>query len=140
MLSNISILSVPDEGYSRNVSWALNLISTFFFDCPFSCYQTFTWSCVTTHIIIVDIYFDLIIFIFGHQDFIKWPIYSNIQRDIIRYINPGVDLNAYPQAIQSYKNRYSNCPMTLIWLTFISLFIHLLMQQQYRFSWYGNRQ
>ena len=25
------ILSVPDEGYSRNVSWALNLISTFYY-------------------------------------------------------------------------------------------------------------
>ena len=29
--SNLSILSVPDEGYSRNASWALNLISTFLF-------------------------------------------------------------------------------------------------------------
>jgi hypothetical protein len=28
-LSNLSILRVPDEGYSRNESWALNLISTF---------------------------------------------------------------------------------------------------------------
>ena len=28
-LSNLSILSVPDEGYSRNASCALNLISTF---------------------------------------------------------------------------------------------------------------
>jgi len=28
-LSNLSILSVPDEGYSRNVSCALNLMSTF---------------------------------------------------------------------------------------------------------------
>jgi hypothetical protein len=28
-LSNLSILSVPDEGYSRNASGALNLISTF---------------------------------------------------------------------------------------------------------------
>jgi hypothetical protein len=28
-LSNLSILSVPDEGYSRNESWALHLISTF---------------------------------------------------------------------------------------------------------------
>jgi hypothetical protein len=27
-LSNISILSIPDDGYSRNVSCALNLIST----------------------------------------------------------------------------------------------------------------
>jgi hypothetical protein len=26
------ILSVPDEGYSRNVSFALNLISTFLFE------------------------------------------------------------------------------------------------------------
>jgi hypothetical protein len=31
-LSNISMLSVPDEGYSRNASCALNLISTFLFD------------------------------------------------------------------------------------------------------------
>ena len=30
-LSNNSILSVPDEGYSRNVSWAVNLISTLLF-------------------------------------------------------------------------------------------------------------
>jgi hypothetical protein len=30
-LSNIFALSVPDEGYSRNASWALNLISTFLF-------------------------------------------------------------------------------------------------------------
>jgi hypothetical protein len=29
--SNISILSVPDEGYSRKASYALNLISTFLF-------------------------------------------------------------------------------------------------------------
>ena len=29
---NLSILSVPDEGYSRNVSDILNLISTFFFN------------------------------------------------------------------------------------------------------------
>jgi len=29
LLSNILALSVPDEGYSRNVSCALNLISTF---------------------------------------------------------------------------------------------------------------
>ena len=28
-LSNQSILSIPDEGYSRNTSCALNLISTF---------------------------------------------------------------------------------------------------------------
>jgi hypothetical protein len=28
-LSNLSILSVPDEGYSRNACCALNLISTF---------------------------------------------------------------------------------------------------------------
>jgi len=28
-VSNLSILSVPDEGYSRNASCALNLISTF---------------------------------------------------------------------------------------------------------------
>ena len=28
-LSNLSILSVPDEGYSRNASCSLNLISTF---------------------------------------------------------------------------------------------------------------
>ena len=27
--SNLSILSVPDEGYPRNASWALYLISTF---------------------------------------------------------------------------------------------------------------
>ena len=32
-LSNISILSVTDEGYSRNVSYALILISTFLFHC-----------------------------------------------------------------------------------------------------------
>jgi hypothetical protein len=31
-LSNISILSVPDEGYSRNALWALNLLSTFYFN------------------------------------------------------------------------------------------------------------
>ena len=31
VFSNISILSVSDEGYYRNVSCALNLISTFFF-------------------------------------------------------------------------------------------------------------
>ena len=30
-LSNLLILSVPDEGYSRNASCALNLISTFLF-------------------------------------------------------------------------------------------------------------
>ena len=30
-LSNLSILSVPDEGYSRNASCALNQISTFLF-------------------------------------------------------------------------------------------------------------
>jgi len=30
-LSNILVLSVPDESYSRNASCALNLISTFFF-------------------------------------------------------------------------------------------------------------
>jgi hypothetical protein len=30
-LSNLSILSVPDEGYSRNVLCALNLISTIFY-------------------------------------------------------------------------------------------------------------
>jgi hypothetical protein len=29
--SNLSILSVPDEGYSRKASRALNLISTFLF-------------------------------------------------------------------------------------------------------------
>jgi hypothetical protein len=29
MLSIVSILSVPDEGYSRNASWALHLIFTF---------------------------------------------------------------------------------------------------------------
>ena len=29
-LSNLSILSVPDEGYSRNTSCVLNLISTVF--------------------------------------------------------------------------------------------------------------
>jgi hypothetical protein len=28
-LSNVSVLTVPDEGYSRNVSCTLNLISTF---------------------------------------------------------------------------------------------------------------
>jgi hypothetical protein len=28
-LSNLLIMSVPDEGYSRNVSCTLNLISTF---------------------------------------------------------------------------------------------------------------
>jgi len=28
-INYLSILSVPDEGYSRNVSCALNLISTF---------------------------------------------------------------------------------------------------------------
>ena len=35
--SNLLILSVPDEGYSRNASCALNLISTFLFvyKCPF---------------------------------------------------------------------------------------------------------
>jgi hypothetical protein len=30
-LSNLSMLSVHDEGYSRNASCALNLISTFLF-------------------------------------------------------------------------------------------------------------
>jgi predicted neutral ceramidase superfamily lipid hydrolase len=30
-LSNLSILSVPDEGYSRNALCALNLISTFYY-------------------------------------------------------------------------------------------------------------
>jgi hypothetical protein len=30
-LSNLSILSVPDEGYSRNTSFIINLISTFLF-------------------------------------------------------------------------------------------------------------
>jgi hypothetical protein len=30
-LSYLSILSVPDEGYSRNVLCALNLISTFYY-------------------------------------------------------------------------------------------------------------
>jgi len=29
LVSNLSILRVPDEGYSRHVSCALNLISTF---------------------------------------------------------------------------------------------------------------
>jgi len=29
LLSNLLTLSIPDEGYSRNVSCALNLISTF---------------------------------------------------------------------------------------------------------------
>ena len=32
LLSNLSILRVPDEGYSRNASFALNLISTFLLD------------------------------------------------------------------------------------------------------------
>jgi hypothetical protein len=35
-LSNVSILSVPDEGYSRNVPCALNLISTFYFNIYFA--------------------------------------------------------------------------------------------------------
>jgi hypothetical protein len=30
LLSNLSVLSVPDEGYSRNAPCALNWISTFF--------------------------------------------------------------------------------------------------------------
>ena len=30
-LSNLSILSIHDEGYSRNVSYALILISTFYY-------------------------------------------------------------------------------------------------------------
>jgi hypothetical protein len=38
-----SILSVPDEGYSRNASCPLNLISTFFFINP----ATFYWSACT---------------------------------------------------------------------------------------------
>jgi len=32
ILSDISTLGVPDEGYSRNASFALNLISTFLLD------------------------------------------------------------------------------------------------------------
>ena len=32
-LSNLSILSVPDEGYFKSASCALNLISTFLFKC-----------------------------------------------------------------------------------------------------------
>jgi len=35
-LSNLSNLSVPDEGYSRNKSCALNLISAFLFLVTFS--------------------------------------------------------------------------------------------------------
>ena len=35
LLSNLSILRVPDEGYSRNASFALNLISTFLLDKTF---------------------------------------------------------------------------------------------------------
>ena len=30
-LSNILALNIPDEGYSRNASYALNLISTFYY-------------------------------------------------------------------------------------------------------------
>ena len=42
-LSNLPILSVPDEGYSRNAPWVLNLISTFLFSRWVLFYLTFSF-------------------------------------------------------------------------------------------------
>ena len=51
-LSNLSILSIPDEGYFRNVSCALNLISMLFFFFVY-CLTTFvlTWMCLMSYFI-----------------------------------------------------------------------------------------
>ena len=49
-LSNILALSVPDEGYSRNASCAINLISTFNYDsCLSSCLELTLVSQVFVH-------------------------------------------------------------------------------------------
>ena len=56
LLSNLSILNVPDEGYSSNASCALNLISTFSFlnNITYLCVMTTRHTCFAGVVVCID--------------------------------------------------------------------------------------
>jgi hypothetical protein len=81
-LSNLSTLSVPDEGYSRNASCALNLISTFSlyytnqslkYSFVISCYSIFIlWFRVTQSLFCGFVLLNLYFVISCYSIFILW--------------------------------------------------------------------
>jgi hypothetical protein len=103
-----SILSVPDEGYSRNASCPLNLISTFFFINP----ATFYWSACTkpwmrTIMYLCDRGFDIVSF----YDFsIRFWNCSSVSYFAIRFWNCS--------SVSYFAIRFWNCSVSVVFFVF----------------------
>jgi hypothetical protein len=125
-LSNISILIVPDEGYSRNVSSAINLMSTFLLrQCveassryeynqsihPYLPHKRCTESSVLLQHTITKL---------------AWPLY--VQLDVIQFL-PSAESETKLPSLKSNKNKISRNASSGLISTFIIIF--LLLQKRF---------
>ena len=114
-LSNLSILNVPDEGYSRNAPYALNLIYMFSFHLIFRKWFTY----------VLKIY-DIRVFQLSHSEYRKFRNWcfklSRLQCSLWcreSYVLYIVRYRISPYFIQSYKcssSYFRKCPTIFTWI------------------------